>query len=309
MGYVLFNSKYRVTQNYGVNESYYKQFGLNGHEGIDLVPTDSDWTVKAIDKGVVVRDEDNAKSGAYGMYVTIWHPHLKKATQYCHLRKNFVNIRQEVSKDQPIGEMGDTGNTKGAHLHFNLFETDENGYRLNSSNGFLGGLNPLVFIQEMERMPDEKNVTIAVSEFERINSNSNKYEEFRLNGYETVHAVKEKIDKMNEELIILRGTVDNLNKIIKDKSVEPDKLRDELKGVYAQVEALKAEIKTLQNEKEILEGSLVGYGDLVERNEVLQTQYGELKIENDQLQKEVEGFKSQSVTTLLKAVIEKLLKE
>lgn len=141
-----FRSKLQITQAFGARPEYYKQFGLIGHEGLDLIPTGTDWTVYALEDGKVVKDEDNAKSGAYGINITLWHG--KKATQYCHLEYNLVNLNDEVKKGQAIGKMGATGNTQGTHLHLNLFETDENGYRLNKDNGYFGGVNPEPFLNE-----------------------------------------------------------------------------------------------------------------------------------------------------------------
>jgi hypothetical protein len=144
----LFNSTFKITQVFNNNASYYSQFGLKGHEGIDLVPTTSDWSVLALEDGVVVRDEDNPRSGAYGVYVTLWHKELNKATQYCHLFSNIVTFGQQVKKGEKIGTMGNTGNTNGAHVHLNLFETNQDGIRLNKTNGYNGGIDPLPFLNE-----------------------------------------------------------------------------------------------------------------------------------------------------------------
>lgn len=67
---------------------------------------------------------------------------------YCHLEFNLVTLGQQVKAGQAIGKMGATGNVNGAHVHLNLFDTDENGTRLNRNNGFLGGTNPLPFLEE-----------------------------------------------------------------------------------------------------------------------------------------------------------------
>jgi len=95
----LFNSKWKVTQEFGVNEAYYKQFGLKGHEGGDYIPTGTVWDVFCLEDGVVVKDENNAKSGAYGDNVTVWHPTINRATQYCHFKENYVNLGDKVKKE------------------------------------------------------------------------------------------------------------------------------------------------------------------------------------------------------------------
>ena len=146
-----FRSAYKITQFFANDPLYYGKFGLKGHEGIDLVPSQGSWDVLALADGVIVRDDDIAgdpKADAYGKFVTIWHKSLNKATQYCHLYENIVSEGQEVKLGQKIGLMGQSGNTNGAHLHLNLFETDKNGTRLNITNGYLGGIDPLPFLQE-----------------------------------------------------------------------------------------------------------------------------------------------------------------
>lgn len=145
-----FKSAFKVTQGFGERPEYYKQFGLAGHEGIDLIPNGTSWDILALADGVVVLDDDivgSVSADPYGKIVTLWHPTLNKATMYCHLAENFVVYGQQVKKGERIGTMGATGNVDGAHLHLNLFETDANGIRLNRKNGFLGGIDPLPFLQ------------------------------------------------------------------------------------------------------------------------------------------------------------------
>ena len=144
----LFKSKFKVTQPFGVNKAYYSKFRLQGHEGIDLIPSGTVWDVLCLENGVVVKDEDNTRSGAYGSYVTVWHPKINRATQYCHFKENNVSNGDKVNTGQKLGLMGATGNVTGAHVHLNLFETDINGVRLNRNNGFLGGIDPLPFLNE-----------------------------------------------------------------------------------------------------------------------------------------------------------------
>ncbi len=146
---IIFKSGLRVTQDYGVNADYYKQFGLLAHEGLDATPIDStDKTIHSLPyKGKVVKDIDMGdKGGAYGINNTIWYPEIGEAWQYCHMEKNFLSMDQEVAAGAEIGIMGVTGNTSGLHVHINRFKVDSNGYRLNKDNGYLGGIDPLPFL-------------------------------------------------------------------------------------------------------------------------------------------------------------------
>lgn len=151
----IFDSQVQVTQEFGVNSEYYKQFGLRAHEGLDIIPTGSSWNIYCLEDGVVIKDDDIAGSplnDPYGIFVTIWHPTINKATQYCHLEKNYVQNGQAVKRGDLIGVMGKTGNVSGAHLHLNLFETDVNGVKINKDNGYLGGIDPLPFLQGGENV-------------------------------------------------------------------------------------------------------------------------------------------------------------
>ena len=146
----VFNSPFKVTQAFGVNTEYYKQFGLRAHEGLDVIPTTGDWSVYSLPfKGIVVKDIDMAgKGGNYGVHVTIWYPDIKEAWMYCHLASNSLFLNQEIAPTSYIGVMGGTGNTTGPHLHLNRFKVDVNGLRLNKENGYLGGIDPLPGLEE-----------------------------------------------------------------------------------------------------------------------------------------------------------------
>ena len=146
-----FRGGHTITQRYKERPEYYTQFGLRGHEGIDLVPKSGSWEILSLEDGIVVRDEDRP-IGSYGIFTTVWHPKIKKATQYAHMDYNVVQVGQEVKKGQFLGEMGATGNTQGVHLHLNLFDVDDNGIRLNRDNGYLGGIDPEPFLKEGDGM-------------------------------------------------------------------------------------------------------------------------------------------------------------
>ena len=39
---------YKITQLFGESPTYYSQWGFKAHEGIDLIPTDSDWNIHSM---------------------------------------------------------------------------------------------------------------------------------------------------------------------------------------------------------------------------------------------------------------------
>ncbi len=86
------------------------------HTGIDLVePFGS--PVFAADDGVVALV--GSSGGGYGNYVVIAHSGGLD-TLYGHLATTLVKVGQVVTQGTPVGLEGSTGNSTGAHLHFEL---------------------------------------------------------------------------------------------------------------------------------------------------------------------------------------------
>jgi murein DD-endopeptidase MepM/ murein hydrolase activator NlpD len=57
--------------------------------------------------------------GGYGKKVIIYHG-FGYTTVYAHLSSIYVNVGDEVTKGEIIGLMGDTGNSTGPHLHYEV---------------------------------------------------------------------------------------------------------------------------------------------------------------------------------------------
>ena len=148
------NNEYIITQRHGRNVPYYSQFWksrlksmnkkYHGHEGDDTIPGTDDWTVFSAPMiGQCVQDEDDSERGkAYGKYLTIWYSSIDIALQYCHLEKNFFGSGDSIPAGSPIGVMGETGNTKGAHVHLNAIAT-KNGYRIKELGNW-GRIDPFL---------------------------------------------------------------------------------------------------------------------------------------------------------------------
>jgi len=96
-----------------------KQF----HRGVDI-PGKLGADVLAVAEGVVIRSE---KNGNYGWMVEIDHGD-SFSTLYSHNRKNLVGVGETVVKGQTIAEIGSTGRSTGAHVHF---EVSKNGKNVN----------------------------------------------------------------------------------------------------------------------------------------------------------------------------------
>lgn len=136
----------KITQYWGANPASYVQFGLKGHNGIDLgVATGT--PVKSVAAGEVMYvgiDQD------YGNYVRIYHPALNVCTFYAHLQNSVVTFGTKVNAGATIGFSGNTGNSTGPHLHFEVRKMkDRLNYDLSFNTGFgsKGQLDPFTFMK------------------------------------------------------------------------------------------------------------------------------------------------------------------
>lgn len=86
------------------------------HAGIDIAGV-GDRTIVAADHGRVV--QAGWHRGGYGNYVVIDHQNGYR-TLYAHLASIKVKAGDRVERGQAIGVMGNTGNSRGVHLHFEI---------------------------------------------------------------------------------------------------------------------------------------------------------------------------------------------
>ncbi|MEV6397297.1 M23 family metallopeptidase [Streptomyces sp. NPDC051907] len=103
------------------------------HSGQDFaVPVGT--PVKAAGAGTVVKAGPNGGGDgpAYGNAVVIKHAN-GKFSQYAHLSKINVGIGSNVKAGQLIAKSGNTGNSSGPHLHFEIRTTPNYGSALNPS--------------------------------------------------------------------------------------------------------------------------------------------------------------------------------
>lgn len=112
-------------------------YGVNGHQGIDYaIPVGT--PIYASEDGTVIRSEAITSGGSlnyqgtpvyapngqkyrsYGEVITIQHGSSGLVTYYAHLSKRSVNKNDTVKRGQLIGYSGNTGNSTGPHLHFEV---------------------------------------------------------------------------------------------------------------------------------------------------------------------------------------------
>ncbi|MEU9001988.1 M23 family metallopeptidase [Streptomyces sp. NPDC048551] len=109
------------------------------HSGQDFaVPVGT--PVKAAATGTVVKAGPNGGGDgpAYGNAVVIKHAN-NTYSQYAHLSKIQVRIGQSVSSNQQIALSGNTGNSSGPHLHFEIRTTPNYG----------SAINPVAFLRSV----------------------------------------------------------------------------------------------------------------------------------------------------------------
>lgn len=102
------------------------------HAGVDLAAKGTVPVVSAAD-GVVIR---SYYSSSYGNAIFIAHSINGQTytTVYAHLSSRAVGEGQVVSKGQFIGNMGNTGDSYGQHLHFELHRGGWNASKSNAVN-------------------------------------------------------------------------------------------------------------------------------------------------------------------------------
>lgn len=96
-----------------VTSSYGKRWGRM-HKGTDIKGYIGDTIYAAFSGKVRVVKYD---AHGYGNFVIIRH-YNGLETYYGHMSKQLVNPNQEVKSGDPIGLVGNTGRSTGAHLHF-----------------------------------------------------------------------------------------------------------------------------------------------------------------------------------------------
>lgn len=111
----------------GVDFGHVPRYPGGYHKGIDMHAPEGEDVLAALD-GVVIRAEDTRKvegnKGHYGIRVDIDHGG-GLVTVYGHLDELFVEVGDEVEAGDIIAACGNTGNSNGPHLHFEVRQDGE----------------------------------------------------------------------------------------------------------------------------------------------------------------------------------------
>ena len=112
------------------------------HEGMDF-STPIGAEIYATGDGKVVRAE---YSSGYGRMVQIDHG-FGYQTVYAHMHTIGVMVGSEVKRGQVIGTVGNTGDSTGPHLHY---EVHKNGRHVNPIDYFYNDLSPEEYVRMVE---------------------------------------------------------------------------------------------------------------------------------------------------------------
>ena len=116
--------KFRVTCEYKRKGNW----AAGWHTGIDMV-CDNDKIYSSCDGEVTRTGWDDS----YGNFIVVKNSADGKYHWFCHLSKISVSKGAKVSRTSVIGIMGNTGNSTGKHLHFEI---------RNASNKYADNSNP-----------------------------------------------------------------------------------------------------------------------------------------------------------------------
>lgn len=117
----------KITSNYGYRETFHRM-----HKGIDIALHIGDAVVAAL-PGIVGRI--GYEPGGYGHFIIIVHSGGVE-TRYAHLDSVTAMLGQKVNAGDMIARGGNSGNSTGPHLHF---EVRKNGL----------AIDPLLVFQEL----------------------------------------------------------------------------------------------------------------------------------------------------------------
>lgn len=105
----------------GVISSYYGKRGSEFHYGIDIANKNANVPIVAVADGIVT---SSYYSTSYGNVVMVSHAVNGEiiTSLYAHMEVRNVALGKQVVKGDKLGIMGNTGNSFGQHLHFEMMK-------------------------------------------------------------------------------------------------------------------------------------------------------------------------------------------
>lgn len=168
------NEPYVITQGFGVGND--GSLGYISHAGVDFVPSE-DHTVISGSTGEVVATNTTCPphggylgsrcGGGFGNYIYVETKvgEVSYRVIYGHLSEVDVSIGDKVVNGESIGVMGNSGNTSGAHVHYEI--------QLETSKGIYTPINPMPLLVinnsvDSEKISLMKSAGIAEEDYEYV---------------------------------------------------------------------------------------------------------------------------------------------
>lgn len=154
-----------ITQGFG---------GSNNHRGLDLVGKDYtiDDVVSYAAGNVLMavtgygNGEGEGVNWRYGNFVKIQHDD-GTVCLYAHLERASVSVGQRVGQGQTLGRMGNSGNSFGAHLHWEYWS--KNDYYSNiDPSPYLQPKEPIVLPKAVERNKNKRQFQVDYNDNLRV---------------------------------------------------------------------------------------------------------------------------------------------
>lgn len=188
------------------------------HRGYDLAGLNRPDEVRAGKDGAIIERVDAYTSNwrtigrlttrDYGNYIKVKHTD-GSFSLYCHLRKGSSYIvGTQVKAGQVIARIGNTGNSTGPHLHVE--------YRTSANVN-----TPVTFANPAQASGE--TIPVNKATFEKLVSNSSKYDAFVAAGFPDPQAVKKQIEDLKKQPAPSDKTKE-LEKKLAELSAERDRL-------------------------------------------------------------------------------------
>lgn len=168
---VLKGGKHYITLDYGntySDGSFHKGLDLVAsnvaNKGGDYIVAFADGTVTSYKNSFSGTTTDTKTTASMGNYVIIDHGNGYK-TRYMHMLKGSVKVKtgDKVKKGQVIGYMGNTGNSFGRHLHFDI------SYNKSTHGGYLSNnryyLDPKPYLKGLKEFGKNEDAVSNASKY------------------------------------------------------------------------------------------------------------------------------------------------
>jgi len=143
--------KIRISSGFGWR--YMPGRGVHFHTGVDFAGAVGT-PIFATGDGIIVNAHRIASFSGYGLIILIDHGYGFQ-TLYAHLSKVLVKPGQKVKRGQIIGLMGNSGNSTGPHLHYEIIH---NGQKINPINHIYEGLTEEEYQQIIKEAKEGNNI-------------------------------------------------------------------------------------------------------------------------------------------------------